>query len=108
MIGAAQISNHFNKNLIIFAKISARDNKGSSNFKKLFKKTALFLRKSQLMITGAVQIFKTLQQNVLFLRKLQLLIIGAGQIFKSHQQNCFISGKGLPRDNRSSANCLVT
>ena len=79
MIGAVQIFKILQQNCFIFAKISARGNRGSA-------------------------IFKTPQQNALFLRKSQLLIIGEVQIFKSHQQNCFIFAKIAARDNRGRSN----
>ena len=42
----------------IFAKIPPRDNRGSANFQNYINKTALFLRKFQLVIIGAGRIFR--------------------------------------------------
>ena len=104
--------------------MSAHDNRPKCKFSRHINQTALYLRKFQLVITRAVQNFKSLQQNCFVLekslprgnrdslnfqvtssklpyvlQKLQLLIIVAVQIFKWHQQN-FILGKILPHHNK--------
>ena len=57
---------------------------------------------------GAVQFSRHFTKTALLMRKFQLVIIGAVQIFESLQQNCFIFVKILPRDDRGSANFQVT
>ena len=107
-----------------------RDNRGSSILRH-FKKTALFLRKFQLVIIEAVQIFKSLQQNCftfdkilprddrgsvnfqvtlksdIFFRKFQLVIIGAVQVLESFQQICFMFWKISAFDNRESSSSRI-
>ena len=66
----------YHQNCLIFEKISARDNKYSSNFQIASTNLPLFLRKFP-------------------------LVIGEGQRFNSHQEDCLIFAKILPRDNRA-------
>ena len=57
IVEAGQIFKSHYENYLIFAKVSARDI-GQCKFSSDFIKSALFWRKFQLLITGAVQVFE--------------------------------------------------
>ena len=82
---------------LYFQKTSARDNKDKSNFQNLQQNCFIFQNISARDNRGR-SIFKSLQQNRFILRKFQLVIIGAVQIFKTPDQNCFIVQQISARD----------
>ena len=130
-IRAVQIFRLYHQNCLIFEKISARDNRSSSNFEiastnlpyfcenfrswqekvrysSHIKKTAfilptfypaiiepvqfssdiksaLFLRKYQLVMQGQVKYSNHFNKTALFLQKFQPVIIGAVRIFRLHK-----------------------
>ena len=117
------------KIVLVFAKISAHDNKGRPNFQVTLRKLPYFCESFSSWYR-AVQIFKWLYKiclilakvsaldnrgsasfwsdfikSVILLRKLKLMmIIGAVQIFKWHHHNCLIFEKVSGGDHRNRLN----
>ena len=92
MIEAIQFSKSLQENCVIFAEISARENKGRSNFQITSTKLPYFWENF----------------NYVFLEKILAPDNSGSLIFKSHQQNCFIFAKVWAHDKRGSANFQVT
>ena len=77
----------------IFANIWACDDKDSSNFQVISLKLSFLREIFSSWKLGPLKLASYINKNALFLRKFQLLIIEAVQIFELHQQNCFIFTK---------------